>query len=121
MARIFLCDDADDYRALVSAVFDREDDLEVVGEAPSAMACISDAPDTRPDVVLLDLNMPGLNGLDAVPLVLRAMPNASVVILTSADDAKAEAEALAKGARAFIRKPMNAFDLPDELRAAMAA
>jgi two-component system nitrate/nitrite response regulator NarL len=121
MARIFLCDDADDYRALVTAVFEREADLEVVGEAPNAMACIADAPETEPDVVLLDLNMPGLNGLEAVPLVLEAVPGVSVVILTSADDANSEREALARGARAFIRKPMNAFDLPDSVRAAMAA
>jgi DNA-binding NarL/FixJ family response regulator len=119
--RIFLCDDTAEYRALVRTVLNAESDLEVVGEACSGRECIDDAPALHPDVVLLDLNMPGMHGFEALPLVREAAPEAQVVILTTDDKPEAADTAQRLGATALIRKPRNVFDLPGCVRESVPA
>jgi two-component system chemotaxis response regulator CheB len=114
--RLYLCDDADDYRSLVKAVFSSEADLEIVGEAADGAACIAGGPAANPDVVLLDIDMPRMNGLDAIVHLRAAMPDVHVVMLTTAPAVDAEDEAMRRGADAFIEKPRNVFDLPDVVR-----
>jgi DNA-binding NarL/FixJ family response regulator len=121
MRRIFLCDDTSEYRALLRAVFAAEEDLVVVGEACSGQACIDDVPAARPDLVLLDLNMPGLHGLDALPRVRAAAPDADVVVLSTDPTPEAEDRALALGARACLRKPVRILDLPGAVRECVPA
>ena len=121
MPRIFLCDDAADYRRLLREVLRDELDLEVVGEACDGIECVDEVADAHPDVVLLDLNMPRMHGLDTLPRIRRVAPNAKVVVLTSADAADQERQAMDAGADGFIQKPMDAFDLPGMIRAAAAA
>ncbi|MCW2968628.1 MAG: response regulator transcription factor [Solirubrobacteraceae bacterium] len=116
MRRVFLCDDAVEYRRLLRAVFEAEPDLEVVGEACDGDECIEQVPTASPDVVLLDLNMPRVGGLAALPSLTEAAPEAQIVVLTSAAAADARREALRLGAHAFLQKPTNVLELPGNLR-----
>src|SRR4051812_31649660 len=119
--RVFLCDDTSEYRALLRTVLDAEDDIEVVGEACSGRECIEGAPAAKPDIVLLDLNMPGMHGLEALPLLRDAAPCAEVVILTTDSEPGTECEARRLGAAGFIRKPRDVFELPNAVRGSVPA
>ena len=121
MTRIYLCDDERDYRTLVKTVLGTEDDMEVVGEESNSCNCLKDAEKYQPDVLLLDINMPGTSGIDALPRLREAMPDTSIIMLTSAHSDEHEREALDSGAVGFIQKPHNVFDLPGMIRAQLAA
>src|SRR4051794_6310480 len=116
MPRLFLCDDAPGYRRLLREVFRDEEDLEIVGEACDGLECVRAVTDAAPDVVLLDLNMPRLNGREVIPRLLAAAPEAQVVVISSEHPEVAEHDVLALGAVAFIQKPMNAFSLAGLMR-----
>jgi len=117
MRRIFLCDDATEYRALVRAVLSREPDLQIVGEACDGRECLDKVPQTQPDVVLLDIKMPGMSGLEVLPRLRKLWPNGDVVILSTADSHEIRQQAQQLGATAFVRKPLSALDLPGAIRA----
>lgn len=121
MPRIFLCDDQADYRRLLREVLRDELDLEVVGEARDGAECVDEVAGADPDVVLLDLNMPRMHGLDTLPRIRSVAPRAKVFVLTSADAADQECAAMRAGADAYLRKPIDAFELPGMIRAADAA
>jgi len=111
MPRIFLCDDAAAYRNLLREVFRDEEDLEIVGEASDGSECLAAVPEIEPDVVVLDLNMPRLDGRQTLPRLRTLAPSAEVVVLSSEHPANAERDVLALGAAAFIQKPMDVFPL----------
>ena len=116
--RLFLCDDNVQYRMLARLVLEK--DHEIVGEAGDGLEAIEQAPETSPDVLLLDLNMPRLNGHDALPQLREALPDATrIVVLTSGQAADERERAMASGADGFILKPKSVFALTDELTAAL--
>ena len=117
--RLFLCDDNEPYRRLVRMVM--AESHEIVGEASDGVEVLERAPALTPDVVLLDLNMPRMNGHEALPRLREAMPQGKIVVLTSALGTDDEARAMAAGADAYIAKPASIFSLPDELASALAA
>jgi two-component system nitrate/nitrite response regulator NarL len=116
MHRIFLCDDAPEYRRLLREVLNDEDDLDVVGEACDGAECVDEVAGAEPDVVLLDLNMPRMDGLETLPRLRILAPKAKVVVLTSGDAAYHESDAMEAGADAFIQKPMDVFELAGMIR-----
>jgi DNA-binding NarL/FixJ family response regulator len=118
--RVYLCDDADDYRALLRIVLGDEEDLEVVGEARDGRECLDRVAHAEPDLVLLDLNMPGVGGFEALPLLRRAVPDATILVLSTGDPADCEHRALELGATAYVEKPSNVFQLPEMIRAKLA-
>lgn len=72
--RVFLCDDGKALRSLMRFVLEEESDIEVVGEAADGRAGVDGVAREKPDVVLLDLSMPILDGLEAIPLMLDVSP-----------------------------------------------
>jgi DNA-binding NarL/FixJ family response regulator len=120
MSRVFLCDDTQEYRALVRAVLDAESDLEVVGEASTGPECLAEAPSLDPDLVLLDLDMPGQYGLDTLPLLRAAAPRARVAILSTNCEPEARRRACELGADGYICKPRDVFALPSAVRETLA-
>ena len=116
MPRLYLCDDQREYRMLLKAVLTTEEGLEVVGEGGDGGFCAQDAAKHQPDVILLDVNMPGVNGIDMLPQLRETMPDTQVIMLTSAPAEQCEEEALSRGAAGFIQKPRNIFDLPAMVR-----
>jgi DNA-binding NarL/FixJ family response regulator len=117
--RLFLCDDNPEYRKLARLVLESSGH-EIVGEAGDGQAAIDTAAATEPDVVLLDLNMPALNGFDALPELRRRLPAAKVFILTTGQAPHERQLAMEAGAHGFIVKPERVFSLDDELRRAVA-
>ena len=118
--RIILCDDEPNYRFLLRAVLEPEG-MEVVGEAGDGRECLALAEQLQPDYIVLDLNMPGMDGMTALPMLRELVPGSEVVVLSTAAPEEAAAETKRLGARGFVHKPADIFSVPGALRAAIAA
>jgi DNA-binding NarL/FixJ family response regulator len=118
--RVFLCDDTDEYRALLRVVLERAGG-EIVGEAGNGRDCVEAIAETNPDLVLLDVKMPVMGGLEALPLVRERAPDAQVVVLSTAWAEQVAHETERLGARAFLEKPRDILELPDRLREVLCA
>jgi two-component system nitrate/nitrite response regulator NarL len=117
--RILLCDDDANYRALLRLVLTESGEHEIVGEAADGIEAVERASETRPDVVLLDLNMPRAGGHEAIPRIREVSADSRVVALTTARREEQEAEVIALGGDAFIEKPTDVMDLPEVLRSTL--
>ena len=103
-ARLLICDDVDDIRLLMRIAFEGDDDFEVVGEAANGEEGIRAARQLKPDAILLDLNMPVLGGLEALPQMRRAVPDAAIVIFSGFEEWSRGSQARRCGADAYIEK-----------------
>jgi DNA-binding NarL/FixJ family response regulator len=113
---VLVADDHRRFREALVALLEL-DGFEVVGQAADGADAVALAKQVRPDVVVIDLKMPVLNGLDATRLVRDALPSTPVVVLTAFTGDELERAAMAAGATAFVAKDANL----GELRAALAA
>jgi DNA-binding NarL/FixJ family response regulator len=104
MIRVLLVDDQAVVRRALRARFHLEPDLEVVGEASTGSEALALAQTLTPDVVLMDIEMPQMDGIAATAAMLRAVPQSVVVILSIHDDAQTRRRAQAAGAVAFVEK-----------------
>ena len=102
--RVVIVDDHAILRAGLRRVLDAEPDIEVVGEAPSADRAVFEAISGQPDVVLMDVMMPGKTGIEGMPAVLQAVPHAKVLVLSMQDDPRYVREAFAAGAAGYVLK-----------------
>lgn len=102
--RILLADDHAVLRSGLRLLIDSQPDLKVVGEAGNGGEAHAQAKALQPDVILLDLNMPGVDGLAALPLLRRDAPSSRVLVLTMHDDVSYLQEALRAGAAGYILK-----------------
>jgi two-component system secretion response regulator SsrB len=118
--RLFLCDDNAQYRQLARLALEKAGH-EIAGEAGNGEEALDRAPAAAPDIVLLDLNMPVMNGVDALPRLRATLPRTRIVVLTTGQGPDERRRALEAGADAFIVKPDHIFTLGDELRAALAS
>jgi DNA-binding NarL/FixJ family response regulator len=114
--RVVVADDADGVRELVCLLLDLERDFEVVGQARDGMEAVGVVAATRPDLVLLDVAMPVLDGLTALPRVRAAAPAARVVVFTGFTADSLAREAAERGAHALIEKGTGADALIAQLR-----
>ena len=112
--RVLLCDDVETMRIALRAVLDLHDGVEVVGEARNGVEAIELASSLQPDVVLLDVTMPGKDGLEALPELRSVAPDARVVILSGHEGRPIE-EAARRGAEHFLLKTSD----PDAIVAAV--
>lgn len=104
MIRVLLVDDEAMIRAGVRSILDADADVEVVAEATGGREGVDLALSHRPDLVLLDIRMPGMDGLDAAAEIKRAAPAVGVVVLTTFGEEEYIARALAEGADGFLLK-----------------
>ena len=116
--RVLVCDDVEAYRALMRYTLPEDPGIEVVGEAANGKAAIERAGELQPDVVLLDLTMPLLDGIDAIPQVLASAPGARVVALSGWGADRMADAALAQGAVAYVEKTDDVQAVRDAVRAA---
>src|SRR5690606_11984845 len=98
----------------------RQPDLDVVAEAADRIEGVKRAKVLQPDVILLDLNMPGLSGLETLKLLIQDLPQAAVLILTVSEEADELKQALRDGARGFLVKNIDATMLMAAVRQAAA-
>ena len=113
--RVLIVDDQSPFREAAMVVFELLDDFEVVGEATSGEESLKLADQLQPDLVLMDINLPGIDGVEATRRLLEADP-ATVVILVSTYEANAlPVGASSSGARAYVHKEHLDPDLIEKL------
>ena len=118
MIRVLIVDDHHLVRAGMTSLLDAEPDLTVVGEAKDGSAAVAEAERCRPDVILMDLSMPVVDGVEATRALLAAEPDRRVVVLTSFSDRDRVADAMAAGAIGYLLKDSEPADLLAAVRAA---
>jgi two-component system nitrate/nitrite response regulator NarL len=116
--RIVVIDDHTLFRRGITALLARVADFEVVGEAADGFEGIRVAAQLRPDVVLLDLNMPGISGIDALHAILKDAPDTHLVMLTVSEDGDDLMRALKAGAQGYLLKNIESDFLVDAVRRA---
>ena len=102
--RVLIVDDHAVLRSGLHLLLDKESGIEVVGEAGSVKEAVFESRAQKPDVVLMDVVMPGQSGIEGVPLVLKEAPDAKVLVLSMQDDPRYVHEAFAAGAAGYILK-----------------
>lgn len=115
--RLMLVDDHTVVRAGLRALFDRQEDMQVVAEADSAAEALRQAAAAQPEVVLLDLTLPGGGSLDVIGPLLKLRPPPRVLVLTMHDDPAYARSALAAGASGYVVKTVSELDLLAAVRA----
>src|SRR5690348_457119 len=104
MHRVVIVDDSDDLRFLLRATLEARPAFEVVGEAADGATAVEQAAALQPDVVLLDLSMPVMDGMAVLPLLRERTPNAVVVVLSGYDSPELRAETSQAGADGYLVK-----------------
>ena len=113
---VLLVDDHKIMRDGIRAILGRTEEFHVVGEAENGSDAVQSVKRLRPDLVLLDLGLPGLNGVETTAEILRHHPDCKIVILSMYDDENSVVSAIRSGARAFILKKASDTDLLEALR-----
>lgn len=119
--RVVVVDDADGVRDLLCLLLGTEPDFVIVGAAADGLQAIDEVNRTNPDLVLLDLAMPVLDGIGALPRIRRIVPRAVVVIFTGFSEDALLHQVLALGADALLEKGLATGLLVDQLRSLCAA
>ena len=118
--RVLVVDDHAVVRSGLRRVLDAEVDIETVGEAATADRAVFEAIELRPDVVLMDVVMPGKSGIDAIPAVLASVPGVKVLVLSMQDDPRYVREAFGAGAAGYVLKEAADTEVVDAVRAVAA-
>ena len=116
MIRVMVVDDHEFVRTMMCELIDGTDDMQVVGEAPDGAQALPVAQETRPDVVLMDLSMPIMNGIDATREVTASIPEARVIVLTTSTKGQDVHDAAAAGAVGFLSKGADPDDVLEAIR-----
>ena len=109
--RVLVVDDHPAFRKALTSALNMVDGFEVAGEAGGGMAACEGADLLEPDVILMDLSMPDLSGIDAMKVIHESKPDLPVVILTAHADPGVEREAREAGASGFLAKGIGLDDL----------
>lgn len=115
--RIMIVDDHPILRFGVTAMIEGQSDMQLVGEATNGADALTLFRSVRPDVTLMDLQMPRLNGVDAIVAIRREFPNARIIVLTTYDGDAQAMRALKAGAVGYLLKSTVRKDLLDTVRA----
>ena len=118
MIRVMVVDDHEFVRSTMCELIDGADDMQVVGRASDGVHAVSVARETMPDVVLMDLSMPVMNGIDATREVMASVPTVRVIVLTTSTKGQDVHDAAAAGAVGFLSKGADPDDVLDAIRAA---
>lgn len=118
--RVLIVDDQRLMREGLRTLLELEDDLAVVGEAESGEAGVRAFAETQPDVVLMDVRMPGVDGVEATRRIRTHWPDARVIILTTFDDDAYVFEGLRAGAQGYLLKAISGDELASAIRTVVA-
>ncbi|MGH3020625.1 MAG: response regulator, partial [Gaiellaceae bacterium] len=118
--RVLVVDDHAVVRTGLRRVLDAEPDIETVGEAPNAERAVFEAMAHEPDVVLMDVVMPGKSGIEIIPALQQNAPEAKVLVLSMQDDPRYLREAFDAGASGYVLKEAADTEVVDAVRAVAA-
>lgn len=118
--RVLLVDDTEDLRRLTALVLEQRGTYTVVAEAADGLEAVRQAHEHQPDLVVLDVSMPGMDGLQALPLIRAAAPAAVVVMLSAFEGNRLAETALARGATAYLEKGLPPSELATRIDDAFA-
>ena len=114
--QILLVDDHKIMRDGIKAILQHSPEFQVTGEAESGTDAVQICTSKRPDIVVMDIGLPGLNGIEATAEILRQCPNTKVIVLSMHGDEHSVISAIRSGARAFVLKKASDSDFLDALR-----
>ncbi len=117
--RILLVDDHVLFRKGIASLFASRQDMKIVGEAEDGLEAVAQTREILPDVILMDIDMPKCNGLEAVKIIKREIPQVHIVMLTVSDDDDDLFTAIKNGARGYLLKnlePQQLFDMLEGIR-----
>lgn len=117
--KVLLVDDHALFRQGVRKAIEREVDIEVVGEAGDGAVALAKAIELRPDLILMDIDMPHGDGLQAISAIKRELPEIKIIMLTVYDQDEHLYKAIKRGAEGFLGKNVRAGDILDSVRAVM--
>ena len=117
MIRVLIVDDHEVVRLGLRAALEPEDDIEVVGDLGDAEVALTEAEIARPDVVLMDVRMPGMDGIEACRALKESLPETRVVMLTSFSDEQAVSASIIAGASGYLLKNARRAELLRAVRA----
>jgi DNA-binding NarL/FixJ family response regulator len=115
--RVLVVDDHTLFRDGLSAILKNVPDIEVVGEAGTGREAVAQAESLAPDVILMDINMPDLNGIEATQRVLALKPDTGIIMLTMLEDNDSLFAAMCAGARGYILKGADKAEVLKTIRA----
>lgn len=118
--RVLVADDHASFTRTITLLLADETDIEVVGTAADGEEAVQRTSELRPDVVLMDLKMPGTNGIDATRQISEAAPHVAVIVLTMFDDDDSVVTALRSGAHGYLLKGARQADIVRAIHAAHA-
>jgi two-component system response regulator DegU len=116
--RVMIVDDHALFREGLRLVLERERDMSVIGEADTGEGAIEQAAGLRPDVILMDLNLPRCGGLDAMKQIMADRPDSCIIALTMFSDAESVGKVIRAGGRGYVLKESGSTELINAIRAA---
>ncbi|OJX38226.1 MAG: DNA-binding response regulator [Chloroflexi bacterium 44-23] len=120
MIRVLLVDDHALFREGLGMIISNQPDMEVVGEAGDGLEGVVKAAELKPDLILMDIQMPGMDGVEATQLIKREVPSTTIVMLTVRDDEEKLFQAIKNGAQGYLLKNMTSPELVLMARRALA-
>jgi DNA-binding NarL/FixJ family response regulator len=114
--RILLVDDHRMMLAGIRAILEQSPDFTVIGEAQSGSEAVAECREKHPDVIVMDIGLPGMNGIEATKIILRDAPATKVIMLSIYDDEISVVSAIRSGARGYLPKKASGSDLLKAIR-----
>jgi len=118
--RVLVADDHDMFRRGLTIVLESEGDIVVVGEAPDGEVAVAKAAELAPDIILMDVRMPHLDGIAATRRIRRSFPTSRIIMLTVSDEEEDLFAAIKAGANGYLLKAVSIDQVADAVRAVMA-
>lgn len=114
--RVLIADDHYSVRHSIAFLLSLYEDIELVGEAENGQVAVEESIRLRPHVVLMDLTMPIMNGIEAMRILHRLMPEIDFIVLSNADEHQMRQSAYAAGAQCYLNKDITIDQLADAIR-----